>query len=65
MIKLEILYGELFNSSWQTKSFKDETAAIEWCRRNAAKIGCINDYRTFFRPVSHFEVMDAIRGVAN
>lgn len=64
MIKLEILYGELFNSSWQTKSFKDEAAAIEWCRRNANRIICINNYRTCLKPISHYQVMDAIRGVA-
>ena len=65
MIKIKILYGELFNTQWQEKSFKDETAAIEWCRRNYKKIGCINDYRTGFKAISHFEIMDALRGVAN
>lgn len=62
MIKIKVLYGTL---SWQDKSFKDENACIEWCRKNYAKIGCINDYRTRFHPISHFEIRDAIRGVAN
>ncbi len=62
MIKVKVLFGELFNTEWQTKSFKDENAAMEWCRRNASKIGCINDYRTGFKPISHFEIMDALRG---
>lgn len=65
MIKLRIMYGELFNTEWQEKSFKDEITAIGWCRRNYKKIGCINDYRTNFQPISHFDIMDAIRGVQN
>ncbi len=65
MIKIKVLFSQLFNSEWQDKSFKDENAAMEWCRRNSAKIGCINDYRTGFKPISHFEIMDAIRGKAN
>lgn len=65
MIKVKVMYGELFNTNWQDKSFQDETAAIEWCRRNWKKIGCINDYRTNFQQLSHFEIMDALRGVEN
>lgn len=65
MIKLKILYGKLFNTEWQTKTFKDETSAIEWCRKNSSKIGCINNYRTGFQSISHFEIMDAIRGIEN
>ena len=65
MVKMRILYGQAFDTEWQDKSFKDENQAIEWCRKNAAKIVCINDYRTFNQPVSHFEIMDAIRGIAN
>lgn len=63
MIKVKILYGQPFNMSWQDKSFKDETAAIEWCKRNYEKIGCINDYRTGFQQISQFGVMDALKGV--
>lgn len=51
--------------SIQEKSFVDEIKCIEWCRRNHEKIGCINNYRTSGRHVSHFEIMDAIRGVEN
>jgi len=66
MLKLKVLYGSsALDTEWQDKSFKDENAAIEWCRRNYAKIACVNDYRTFFQQVSHFEIMDAIRGVIN
>lgn len=62
MIKIKVLYGSLFDSEWQTKTFKDETSCMEWCRRNSEKIACINDYRTKFQPISHFEIMDAING---
>ena len=65
MIKVKVLYGELLNTSWQDKSFKDENAAIEWCRKNYRNIGCINDYRTGFEPISHFEIMDALNGKEN
>lgn len=60
---VKILYGEnIINSEWQTKTFKDEMAAVEWCRRNAKKIVRINDLLTGNQPVSHFDVMDALRG---
>lgn len=65
MIKIKVLYGELFNSEWQKKTFNDEISCIEWCRRNSKKIGCINDYRTGFQSISHFEIMDAINGKSN
>ena len=65
MIKFKVLFGRMFETEWQDKSFKDEIKAIEWCRKNYSKIGCINDYRTGFQPISHFEIMDAINGKAN
>lgn len=65
MVKVKVLFGELFNTTWQDKTFKDETQCIEWCRRNYAKIGCINDYRTGFKPINHFEIKDAINGKEN
>ena len=65
MIKLKVMYGNLFNTEWQTKTFKDEMSAMEWCRRNATKIGCINDYRTGFKLIPHFEILDAINGKEN
>ncbi len=50
----------------QEKSFKDETSAIEWFRKNSAHIVAIGD--TFFTshlmnkaPLKHFEIMNAIR----
>ena len=65
MPKVKILYGKGADSSWQEKSFKDDMAAIEWCRRNYEKIVMINDYRTFNQQISHFEIMDALRGIEN
>lgn len=70
MIKINVNFypdgfGILKPNSWQEKSFADEMKVIEWCRKNASKIGCINDYRTFGEKVSHFEIMDAIRGISN
>ena len=64
-MKVRILYGDFLNTTWQEKSFKDETACIEWCRKNYKKIWCINDYRTQSQPISHFDIMDALRGIAN
>ena len=65
MIKIKVLFGkDVFNATWQDKTFKDEMAAVEWCRRNSLSIWCINDFRTQGRPVPHFEIMDAINGVA-
>lgn len=55
----------MFHTEWQNKTFNDETSCIEWCRKNSEKIGCINDYRTGFQPISHFEIMDAINGKSN
>ena len=60
MIKLKIKFET--NPEYQTKTFKDEMSAVEWCRKNATKICCINDYWTYYKPVSHFEIIDAIRG---
>ncbi len=65
MIKIKVKYGEFMHSEWQTKSFNDEFAAMEWCRKNYNKIQCINDYRTFYQPISHFDVKSAIEGVCN
>ena len=60
-IKLNIM----FNYNWQEKSFKDLESAIMWCKRNYKNISCINDFRTFGQPISHFDVMMAIDGVQN
>ena len=56
-------FGIMKPNEWQKKSFKDGYAAMEWCRRNSAKIGCLNDFRTFGEPISHFDVLGAINGV--
>lgn len=55
-------FGLMRSSEQQTKTFKDEMSCIEWCRRNHSKIGVINEYRTFGEPLTHFEIMDAIKG---
>ena len=65
MIKATIMYGTLGACTWQEKSFRNETIAIEWCRRNAEKIGCINNYRTSFKLLTPFEIVDALRGRQN
>lgn len=62
---VDIMYGTFFNTEWQKKKFKDEISAMEWCRRHFENIGCINNYRTGFQPISHFEIMDALRGKEN
>ena len=63
-MKIKVLFGnDLFSATWQDKTFKDEMSAMEWCRRNFAKIWKINDYRTLGQAVSHFELTDAFRGV--
>ena len=65
-IKISVHFGiSPFSSTWQDKSFNDIESAIMWCRKNYKKIWCINDFRTFGRPISHFDVMDAINGVCN
>ena len=52
----------LTKDSYQTKSFKDETAAIEWIRRNSAHILNINDSMNFYEnQISHFDILRAIR----
>lgn len=58
-------FGIMKPNSFQEKTFQDETSCMEWCRKNYAKIGMINDYRTFGCAISHFDIMDAIRGVSN
>ena len=62
---VNIMYGTFLNTEWQKKKFKDEISAMEWCRRHFKNIGCINNYRTGFQPISHFEIMDALRGKEN
>lgn len=65
-IKLKVKFGKsIFNSSWQDKTFADFDSAIIWCRRNSDKIFCINDFRTFGKPISHWDVMAAIGGLSN
>lgn len=65
MIKIKVLYGSLFDTEWQNKTFKDEASCIKWCRKNSEKIACINEYRTGFQPIGYFEIMAAINGKSN
>lgn len=58
-----LIFGE---QEIQEKSFKDETSAIEWIRKNSAHVMAIGD--VFFTlhlmnkiPLNHFEIMNAIR----
>ena len=65
-MKIKVLFGDdIFSATWQNKTFKDNMSAVEWCRRNFAKIWQINEYRTFGTTLSHFEIMDAIQGLFN
>ena len=62
MIKVVINYGpNYFNAELQTKSFKDETAAVEFCRKHHDNIHSINGIPTHGEQLSHFEIIDAIR----
>ena len=62
MIKIKVLFGnDIIDSEWQTKTFKDEMMAVEWCRRNYLKIWRINDYPTHGELMPHFQIMDAIK----
>lgn len=56
-VKIKVVYG----TEWQDKTFKSEDSAIEWCRRNYDKIGCINDTPTNYAMTSHFDIARAIR----
>lgn len=51
--------------SRQTKTFESEEKALEWCRKNANHIVQINDSPMFFgETISHFAIMNALRGGA-
>lgn len=63
MVIIEVMYGEPGNTNIQTKKFKDVGSCIEWCRRHYKNIDRINDLRTYFQQISHYEIIDAIRGV--
>lgn len=51
--------------SQQEKTFENDAAAIEWCRRNYRSINKINNYKTRGMRVSHWDLMDAINGEEN
>lgn len=60
-MKVEILWG-IKEHTYQFKSFKDESAAVEWCRRNARNIYVINGQITAGKTLSHFDLVAALRG---
>ena len=47
----------------QLKTFKDETACIEWCRKNATNIMSINGVLTGRNKLSHFDIKDCLAGI--
>ena len=58
-MKATILYGDnIFSATYQTKSFENESRAIEWIRRNRKKVWSVNHIPT--RAFDHFELMDAL-----
>lgn len=59
-MKIEIAWKTFDNV--QTKNFKDETAAMEWIRKNCENIVSINDTPTYGEVLSHFEIMDCLKG---
>lgn len=57
-----ILWGNLYDSTSQKKTFKSEICALEWCMRNYKNIVRIGDFWTNCQKLSHFEIIAAIRG---
>ena len=63
MRKVMLLYGETpWKSEWQKKSFKDDTAAMEFIRRHRKNIHGINYVKRNVSSLSHFEIAELIRG---
>lgn len=60
-MNIEIAWETLSNI--QTKKFKDETAAIEWIRKNCEKIVSINGIATYGVELTHFEIVDCLHGI--
>ena len=60
-----ILWGEnIIDTTWQTKNFKDETAAVEWIRKHTDKVQGINNViiPEALKPLNHFLIVDLLRG---
>ncbi len=65
MITVEIVWFDgisVLNLDYQTKNFKDESAYIEWCRRNSKHIFSINGHATYGQKMDHFVLIDYLRG---
>ena len=60
-MKVEILWG-IKEHTYQLKSFKDEPAAVEWCRKHAKDIYVINGQITAGKTLSHIDLVAALRG---
>lgn len=64
MITVEIVWMngiDVLEMDHQTKTFKDESSYIEWCRRNSKHIFSINGNVTLGLKVSHFSLIDYLR----
>ncbi len=64
MVKVKVLWGnDLYNSTWQDKSFKDEMAALQFLRMHTDKIYGVNStmFHSGIASITHFELMDAIK----
>lgn len=64
MITVKIVWTSEAGQSEQVKKFNDMDKALQWCRSHYKNILWINDYCTYGEPVSHFILMDMIRGGA-
>lgn len=62
-VTVDILWADSNGESSQKKKFKDEMSAIEWIRKHYKNVTAINGYFTWGEKVSHFEIMDALKGV--
>lgn len=59
-MKVEVEWKERGN--FQTKTFKDQTACMQWCRVNCENIYSINGITTYGQRLSHFDIMDCLSG---
>lgn len=61
-MKVNLLFGNnFFTATWQTKTFSDETVAMEFIRKHRDKIHGINGNVIGAKTFSHFEIMDMLR----
>lgn len=63
--KLEVMiaWGDSYiDSTYQLKVFENEDDLLMWCRRNAKHIQAINGTVTDGQPLTHIEIVRAVRG---